>query len=72
MITVFHEKDQRVAAANNSKMKLFSVNLKGLNGRPHPTLLNIDTTCDYLKARCHLKFLCDDFFTYEKKPGKTG
>ena len=25
------------------------------------------TTRDYLKTRCHLKFLCDDFYTYERK-----
>ena len=66
-VTVFHENNLRVLAANNSKMKFLNVNLKGLNGRPHPALLQINTTRDYLRTRCHLKFLCDDFYTYERK-----
>ena len=66
-ITVYHEKEIRIQAAKNSKMKFLNVNLKGLTGQMHPNLKHIITTRDVQKARCHTKFLCDDLYTYEKK-----
>ena len=66
-ITVFYESELRKAASGNSKMRYFNVNLKGLNGRPHPVLHNIVSSRDALKARCHIKFLCGDIYTQERK-----
>ena len=43
-ITAFHEKQLRTAANNNSKMKYLNVKTTGLNGRPHPALLGVNTT----------------------------
>ena len=62
-ITVYFEKSLRATAANNSKMKYLNVELHGLTGRPHPSLLGIYTTQDAKKLRLHLKFLCGDFLT---------
>ena len=67
MITIFHEKKLRAAAANNSKMSYLNVSIKGLNGRPHVALSGIVTTQSVQKSRAHLKMLTDDLYTYEKK-----
>ena len=48
-------------------MQFININLKGLNGRPHPCLRHIYTARDAVKARCHVKFLCCDVYTLEKK-----
>ena len=48
-------------------MQFFNVDLKGLNGRPHPVLSGIFTTKDVQKSRSHVKLLCDDLYTYEKR-----
>ena len=48
-------------------MKFLNINLKGLNGRPHPCLYYVENTRDAQKVRSHLKFLCSDIYTYEKK-----
>jgi len=53
-------------------MKFLNVNLKGLNGRPHPILSNINTTREAMKARSHIKSLCDDVYTYEKRAKFSG
>lgn len=66
-LTVHYEKYFRSLAAKNSKMKFFNVDLKGLNGRPHPVLSGIFTTKDVQKSRSHVKLLCDDLYTYEKR-----
>ena len=66
-ITVYWEKELRERASKHSNMKFLNVNLKGLNGRPHPCLKFIRTTRDARKARSHLKFLCSDIYTFEKK-----
>jgi len=50
-ITAYHESELR----------------KGLNGQPHPILLNIFTSRDALKARSHVKFLCGDIYTQKRK-----
>ena len=47
-------------------MSYLNVQLTGLAGRPHPALLNINTTQDVKKLRPHLKFLAGDFLTGEK------
>ena len=64
-VTVYHETELRRLASNNSKMTYLNVQLSGLTGRPHPSLLNIQTTQDVRKLRPHLKFLAGDFLTAE-------
>ena len=54
-------------ASKNSSMKFLNINLKGLDGRPHPCLKHIRNSRDAIKARSHLKFLCCDVYTFEKK-----
>ena len=71
-ITAHHEKKLRLLASHNSKMKFLKVNLKGLNGRLHPILSNINTTREAMKARSHIKSLCDDVYTYEKRAKFSG
>ena len=66
-ITVHYEKKLRLAAKTNSKMKFLNVNVKGLNGRVHPALSGLLSTQDVQKARSHIKMLCDDLYTYERK-----
>ena len=66
-IIVFHEKKLRTAALSNSKMSYLNVNVKGLNGRPHPALSGILTTKCVRKARAHIKMLTGDLYTYETK-----
>ena len=66
-ITVNIERKLRASAAANSSMQFFNINLKGLDGRPHPTLFHINSPRDALRARSHMKFLCGDVYTFEKK-----
>ena len=61
------ERKLRASAAANSSMQFFNINLKGLDGRPHPTLFHINSPRDALRARSHMKFLCGDVYTFEKK-----
>ena len=65
-ITIFHEKELRSLALNNSKMRFLNVQATGLSGHPHPALQNLLTTRDVLKLRAHLKFLCCDLLTGEQ------
>ena len=71
-ITVHHEKELRQLASRNSKMKFLNIDLKGLNGRPHHLLYNINTTREAIRARSHIKFLCDDVYTFEKRAKYSG
>ena len=66
-ITVHHERRLREIAATNSKMKYLNVNIKGLNGRPHPALQGVSKTNDIKKLRAHIKILCSDLYTSEVK-----
>ena len=67
MVTVYHEKKLRTASIKNSKMKYLNVNIKGLNGRPHPALDNILSSDQVRKMRAHVKMLCMDLYTYETR-----
>ena len=64
-ITVHHERRLREIAATNSKMKYLNVNIKGLNGRPHPALQGVSKTSEIKKLRAHMKILCSDLYTSE-------
>ena len=66
-ITVKFEKQLRGNAAVNSNMQFLNVNLKGLDGRPHCSLFHINSPGDSIKARSHIKFLCGDVYTFEKR-----
>ena len=63
-ITAWHEREQRLLAANNSKMSYLNVELIGLMGRPHILLSHINCTQDVSKVRSHLKFLTKDLFPH--------
>ena len=63
-ITVFHERELRKKAEQSEKMIYFNVSLNGLSGRPHPAMLNINTTNEVQNSRPHLKMLCGDYITF--------
>ena len=65
-ITVYHEKELRQLAQNNSKMEYLNVQVQGLSGLPHPALRNILTTRDVLRLRQHIKFLSGDYLTADR------
>ena len=71
-ITIFHEKELRSLALNNSKMRFLNVQTTGLSGYPHTALQNILTTRDVLKLRAHMKFLCCDILTGEQLSREQG
>ena len=53
-------------------MTYLNVSLSSLRGRRHPALSNMLTTIDVQKSRPHLKMLCKDYFTYEKRADQSG
>ena len=65
-VTVYHEKEQRQKANQNSKMTFLNVKLLGLSGKPHPIIANIADSREVPKLRIHLKFLTGDILTYER------
>ena len=71
-VTAFHETELREKAKSNSNMTYLNVSVSGLRGRHHPALSNIVTAYDVLKSRPHLKMLCNDYFTYEKRASQSG
>ena len=66
-ITSHWEKILRSAATSNSKMEFLNVSLKGLNGQVHPALNGVYSTKDVPKLRAHIKILCSDILTYERR-----
>ena len=66
-ITVHFEKHFRSLASKNSKMQFLNIELKGLNGRPHPVISETRTTKQVRKSCSHIKLLCDDVYTFERK-----
>ena len=71
-ITAFHEKELRLKALSNSNMTYLNVSVSGLRGRRHPALSNLLTTFEVKKSRPHLKMLCEDYYTYEKRADQSG
>ena len=71
-ITAFFEKELRINAATNSSMTYLNVSVSGLRGRHHPALANMTTTHEVQKSRPHIKMLCKDYFTYERKADQSG
>jgi hypothetical protein len=57
---------------SNSCMFFLNVSVTGLRGRHHPALSNQLTTFDVSKSRPHLKMLCQDYLTYEKRADQSG
>ena len=43
------------------------MNIKGLNGRPHPALQGVTLNKSVQKMRSHIKMLCNDLYTFEIK-----
>ena len=71
-ITAFHEKELRQQVASNSLMTYLNVSISGLRGRHHPSLSYMLTTQDVKKSQPHIKMLCGDYFTYEKRSNQSG
>ena len=71
-ITVFHEKQQRHLALNNSRLTYFNVQILGLSGLPHPVIRFISETRSAMKMRAHLKLLTGDFLSYERLASDRG
>ena len=71
-ITAFHEKELRHDSLTNSCMTYLNVSVSGLRGRHHPSLSNLLTTHDVQRSRPHIKMLCEDYFTYEKRSNQSG
>ena len=53
-------------------MTYLNVSVSGLNGKRHPALSDMLTTRDVLKSRPHIKMLCKDYYTYEKRSDQSG
>ena len=71
-VTVFHEKELRGKAARNTNLQYLNVQLQGLSGRPHASLLHIAETREALKFRAHMKLLTGDFLSYELLANQRG
>ena len=71
-ITAFHETELREKTKSNSNMTYLNVSVSGLRGRHHPVLSSMITAHDVQKSRPHLKMLCKDYFTYEKRASQSG
>ena len=71
-ITAFYEKNLRKKAETNSNMTYLNVSVSGLRGKRHPALSDMITTRDVEKSRPHIKMLCKDYYTYEKRADQSG
>ena len=71
-ISAFHEKKLRIMADSNSSMKFLNVATFGLRGRHHPVISGLKTTLEVQKSRPHIKMLCMDYLTFEKKAKQQG
>ena len=71
-ITAFHEKELRQNSVSNSNMMYLNVSVSGLRGKRHPALSNLLTAFNVKKSRPHLKMLCMDYYTYEKRADQSG
>ena len=49
-IAAFHEKEMKITARNNSKMKFLNLILSSLRGRHHPCLANLITVNEVKKS----------------------
>jgi hypothetical protein len=71
-VTAFHEKELRQNSLSNSNMMYLNVSVCGLRGKRHPALSNLLTAFNVKKSRPHLKMLCMDYYTYEKRADQSG
>ena len=71
-VTAFYEAELRSEAAQNSCMDYLNVSVTGLRGRHHPALSCLFTTEQVKVSRSHLKMLCGDYLTYDKKASQSG
>ena len=65
-ITAFHESDLRKKALGSVSLQYFNVQLLGLTGKPHASILSAQDIQSVEKLRIHLKFLTGDFLRYAK------
>ena len=71
-ITAFYEKELRNKAETNSNMTYLNVSVSGLRGNRHPAIANMMTTCEVEKSRPHIKMLCKDYYTYQRRSDQSG
>ena len=71
-ITALHEKELRLKASTNQNIIYLNFSISGLRGRHHPALSNLITSYDVMKSQPHIKMLCNDYFTYEKRSQLSG
>ena len=71
-ITAFHENELRKKADTNDNLKFLNVSILGLRGKHHPSLSNLITSHDVQKSQPHIKMLCNDYYTYEKRANQSG
>ena len=71
-ITAFYEKELRNKAKTNSNMTYLNVAVSGLRGKRHPALSNMMTTREVQKSRPHIKMLCQDYYTYQRRSDQSG
>ena len=71
-VSVFHEKELRSKSANNIRMRYLNISILGLNNKPHPAICGVFVSKDVEKMRLHVKFLCQDYLTYETQSEWSG
>ena len=71
-ITAFYEKELRKNAENNSNMTYLNISISGLRGKRHPALSNMMTTREVEKSRPHIKMMCKDYYTYQRRSDQSG
>ena len=67
LITAYHEKQLRDAAATNSKMTWLNVSMLGLQGKPHPIFRDVSTADQVRKLYPVLKMLSGEYLTFDLK-----
>ena len=67
LITAYHEKQLRDAAATNSKMTWLNVSMMGLQGKPHPIFRDVSTADQVRKLYPVLKMLSGEYLTFDLK-----
>ena len=53
-------------------MTYLNISVSGLRGKRHPALSNMMTTREVEKSRPHIKMLCKDYYTYQRRSDQSG
>ena len=71
-IAAFHERELRLQASKIKSLKYFNLSLLSLRGKPHVSICDVFTSKEVSNMRPHLKFLCGDYLTYQKRARHSG